>query len=189
MIDLRLSELPDTLEVDGIDYKIDTDFRTWIRFNEDFESGVCPYYIFKRDIPEGSYEAEAAQFLYNPNVTPRSTETPTERLLHYVLDGEYIVSSFQAVYGIDLTDPKLKMHWHRFKALLDGLPEDSKLGTIMGYRAWKKSNLKHETVMQRQKEAWKLPLRVDPETFEDLDMKEAQSIAEKLYERQVNEDE
>ena len=186
MIDLRNAELPNALEVDGELYEIDTDFRTWIRFNFDYENGIVPFYIFKKSVPEASYEAQAAQFLYNPNVTPRNTETTSERLLHYVIDGEYIVASFQAVYGIDLTDPKLKMHWHRFKALLDGLPENSKLGTIMSYRGWKKSNLKHETVMQRQKEAWKLPLRIDPDTFEDLDMREAQRIAEAMYERQVN---
>ena len=52
------------------------------------------------------------------------------------------------------------MHWHRFKALLSGLPDDTKMSKIIGYRTWTKhdSNRKHDDLMQEQRAVWTLPL-------------------------------
>lgn len=181
MIDLRETMLPNAIEVDGVTYRVKTDFRTWIRFWAEYEGGTASYCIFEKDIPPGGdWEASAVLFLTNPNVTPRGSESPV-RLMDYILDGEYIVASFQAAYGIDLTDPKLKMHWHRFKALMDGLPDDSKMAKIIGYRGYNPSNKKHETLMREQQQSWRLPEKGELE-----EMAEARSIAEILYERQNN---
>lgn len=179
MIDLRETMLPNAIEVDGKPYFVDTDFRTWIKFGEDYEDGVVPFYIFTKDVPEGNYEPSALQFYANPNATPRNTHTSPYRLIDYVLDGEYIVASFQQAYGIDLTDPKLKMHWHRFKALLEGLPDDTKMSKIIGYRSWSNSKKSHETIMREQREMWRLPEKGEAENIA-----EAKSIAEILWERQ-----
>ena len=175
MIDLRETMLPNALEVDGEAYMIDTDFRTWIRFQADYEKGLVPFYIFAERPPKGSFEAQAVQFMANPNSTPRGGESGP-KVVDFVEDGEYIVASFQHAYGIDLTDPDLKMHWHRFKALFDGLPDDTKMGKIEGYRAWRDSADDHKTVMRKLREAWRLP-----EDGEAEALAEARAIAEALY--------
>lgn len=177
MIDLRETVLPNALEVDGEVYPIKTDFRTWIRFQADYDGGVVPYYIFDCKPPQGSFEAQAVQFMANPNSTPRGGGESGQRVVDFVDDGEYIVASFQQAYGIDLTDPELTMHWHRFKALFDGLPDDTKMGKIEGYRAWKESKDDHRAVMRKLREAWRLP-----EDGEAEAMDEARRIAEALYE-------
>ena len=54
--------------------------------------------------------------------------------LDYILDGPLIAAAFQQVYGLDLTDPATRLHWWRFAALLQGLPESCQLAQIIGYR-------------------------------------------------------
>lgn len=49
-------------------------------------------------------------------------------------DAEYIFSSFFQAYKIDLHDYRGVMHWYKFKALLSGLPDDSKLKQIISIR-------------------------------------------------------
>jgi hypothetical protein len=74
----------------------------------------------------------------------------------YIEDGEYIVASFIQAYGIDLTEIDY-MHWHKFKALFNSLPEDTQMAKIIGYRSYKKSDKDAGTIYMEQKRAWSLP--------------------------------
>ena len=49
-------------------------------------------------------------------------------------DAEYIYASFMQAYGIDLIEEQGKLHWIKFKALLDGLPEDTKFRQVLDIR-------------------------------------------------------
>ena len=73
-------------------------------------------------------------------------------------------SSFQQAYGIDLTDPGLSMHWHRFLALLRGLPEDTALARVMGFRGWRADDGRkgREREMRERRAAWALPPIEEP---------------------------
>lgn len=167
MIDLRKKRLPDSLVVNGEAFLIDTDFRTWIAWGHEIEIGnQPPNYIFPtgEEMPEDpSWVFEAIEFLNAPNSTPRDRKSsPSKaRIYDFVEDGEYIVASFQQAYGIDLTDPELDMHWHRFKALFAGLPSDTKMAQIMGFRGYDsaESKKKPETVHANLREMWRLPRR------------------------------
>lgn len=160
MIDLRFRELPHSIESDGITYELDTDFRTWIAFEHDMlHNGFAPNYIFKGDLPLTANALDAVmEFYESPNETPSKGEPSDARALDLVSDGDYVVAAFQQAYGIDLTSVEY-MHWHRFKALLNGLPEDTMLARIITYRTWKKrpENEKHDDVMAKQKRRWQLP--------------------------------
>ncbi|MFL8888696.1 Gp15 family bacteriophage protein [Helcococcus kunzii] len=57
--------------------------------------------------------------------------------MDYDEDGELIYSSFYQAYGIDLFEMHGKLHWLKFKALLNGLPPKTKLMDVIGIRAWK----------------------------------------------------
>lgn len=49
-------------------------------------------------------------------------------------DAEYIYASFMQAYGIDLIEEQGKLHWVKFKALLDGLPDDTKFRQVVDIR-------------------------------------------------------
>lgn len=166
MIDLRRKELPSRLEWDGGSCAIETDFRVWIEFGEWLKQKKLYLGIFKGfRAPQGDdWQRAAIEFYRAPNIVPRATRAPSGTLaFDFVIDGEFIVASFQQAYGIDLTT--CDMHWHRFKALFDGLPDDTKMAKIMGYRMYSKSEAKrkHEDMMLEQKMAWALPREEEEE--------------------------
>lgn len=49
-------------------------------------------------------------------------------------DAEYIYASFMHTYQIDLFEMQGKLHWKKFKALLNGLSEDSIFSRVVGIR-------------------------------------------------------
>lgn len=157
MIDLREKELPHSLLCGGKWYEIETDFRVWLMVEHAArEGGSVPLSsVFRGDIPEDDYMDAITEFMRSENATPRGSGSG-ERLFDFILDGDYIVASFMQAYGIDLTSVE-HMHWHVFKALFMGLPSDTKMAEIMGYRGWRNSSEKHETRMRKLKEAWRLP--------------------------------
>lgn len=164
MIDLRFGELPQSLIVDGEDVPIKTDFRTWLGVQEIAKrEKFLPFDIFPDgEPPEGDWVPAALEFMASKNECPHGSATFTQvDTLDPIIDGDYIAAAFQQAYGIDLTDPQLDMHWHRFLALLRGIPEDTKLAEIMGYRAWTESDskMKYETRAKKLRDAWALPRR------------------------------
>ena len=67
----------------------------------------------------------------------------TKKLLDIEKDAEFIFSSFQQAYHINLFKEQGRMHWHEFQALLNGLPENTIFKRIIQIRAWEPS--KHES--------------------------------------------
>lgn len=178
MIDLRLGALPDYLEVDGERFPIETDFRVWIAVNDFIMTErAVPLGIFTDKVPEGDWFEPLKEFLTCPPVTPRATnEVSAQDPFDFVRDGDYIVGSYQQAYGIDLTDPSLQMHWHRFLALFRCLPSDTKMAQVQSYRMWRESDSKKKasTVYKEMQRAYTLPPK---KTREDGDIIEWQNKA------------
>lgn len=171
MIDLRFSELPSQILCDGVFYSVNTDFRTWINFGYELTvNHNCWYGIFSETLPDGSDWVESAiEFYRSENVTPRSVKQSPFRSIDFVLDGDYIVAAFQQAYGIDLTDPKCNIHWHRFKALISGLPDNTLMSQIIHYRTWeRKGKTDHDSDMRRLREMWMLPDAHEEEKKQEL---------------------
>jgi len=59
-------------------------------------------------------------------------------------------------YGIDLIDEQGKLHWLKFRALLHGLPTETRLMEIIGYRSWTESNKSMKQIMREQKQKYRL---------------------------------
>lgn len=158
MIDLRFKEMPSAIEVGGITYALKTDFREWLQFGYMLEHDHQLWAgVFSDEVPSADWSEEIIEFYLSENVTPKREMPSDRKLLDYILDGDYIVASFQSAYGIDLTTIDY-MHWHRFKALIAGLPKNAKLSEIMGYRAWKKQGkYDHDREMEKLERAWRLP--------------------------------
>ena len=171
MIDLRQKGLPNAIIVDGSPFLINTDFRVWIKFSEMVKSGKVKAddleFLFVKEMPLVDFSKEILEFFENKNSVPRQRESSTDAVIDYIIDGEYIVSSFMQAYGIDLTT--CDMHWHLFKALLVGLPNDTKMKEIISMRSWKKSTKKEEQIRQELKDDWALPRNdVSQETISEI---------------------
>lgn len=157
MIDLTIA-LPDTITVDGKAYLIKTDFREWLKFAKIVESENAILadllYLFVDEFPQTDFTQELVDFFLNENPLPNYTDGSSDPILDYLIDSEYIYASFMAEYGIDLISADL--HWHQFKALLIGLPDESKIKEIMGMRSYKKSDKSPDKVAEENKKAWSL---------------------------------
>lgn len=172
MIDLRFPELPHRLECGGSLFEVETSFRTWIEFGRMLEEEHMAWFgIFKGERPEGDDWVEAAvEFYRSTNPVPRGNSDGA-RALDLLADGELIVAAFQQAYGIDLTAGD--MHWHRFKALLAGIPDETKLSKVIGYRLYKTPPDKppknyNDQQMRKLQRAWALP-RIKSREEEDFD--------------------
>lgn len=68
------------------------------------------------------------------------------------MDSDYIYAAFLSQYNIDLIEIEY-LHYHKFKALLNGISKPTRLYEIMGYRTYsgKDKDLAHV------KQAWALP--------------------------------
>lgn len=170
MIDLRYKDLPQAIEVNGRSFLINTDFRAWIKVGELFKQDATLdeyLFLFKKDIPtDPAFIQAVQQFFYNPNATPKNNGESGDPILDYVLDGEYIYGAFMQAYHIDLMDIEY-MHWHKFKALILCLPNNTMLKEIMNLRSWKKDSIDYETQCRRSREIWSLP-RATSEQDEEL---------------------
>lgn len=58
----------------------------------------------------------------------------------YEEDSELIYSAFMQTYGIDLIEEQGKLHWFKFKALLNGIPDNTRLTQVIGYRSYNPSD-------------------------------------------------
>ena len=59
-----------------------------------------------------------------------------EPLIDIDQDAEYLYSSFIQAYGINLIKEQGRLHWFEFKALLNGLPENTIIKQIIHIRSY-----------------------------------------------------
>lgn len=132
---------PETINVNGVEYPVETDFRAWVRFqgilladetNDDKAAKICDLMV-EMGLPQTKESLDAMLQFYAGASTENNTGGGKNvRAYDFEKDSEYIFSAFLDSYGIDLTTAKL--HWWRFKALFKSLPEDCQMCKIMMYR-------------------------------------------------------
>ena len=88
-------------------------------------------------------------------------ENEEEKVYSLKHDAEYIYASFRQAYGMDLLDEKGKLHWFKFKALLAGLPEDTKFSQVVDIRTRELPKGRHSSeekkALKKLKELYALP--------------------------------
>lgn len=174
MIDLKKTGLPESIEVEGGLYYIQTSFKYWLRFLELLENKDAPPkdfdFMYKSKKPSNRLDGLLAlvQFGNPPQILPRIQKGEAgEKVIDYTIDADYIYAAFLEQYGIDLVTSN--MHWYKFQALFRGL-HDTKLNEIIGYRLYEHKGGKktdHDRQMEELRRAWELPLEAD-EADEDL---------------------
>ena len=165
MIDLTKKSLPNTINVGGRDFAVYTDFRVWMRFSIEFESwknkgykGILDIrYLFMNQLPVFQKIEDYSgvfEFAFPKSVIPNGS-SDGDPVLYFEYDGDYIYSAFMQQYGIDLLNADI--HWHKFKALLNGL-SGTKLNDIMEYRSYTgKSNKDLDSQYRHLKDTWMPP--------------------------------
>lgn len=180
---LLIDRLPDTVEIGGVDYRINTGFRTAILFE-----------LMMQD--ESYYPAEKQDmalklfFAVRPNDINAATQAiiwfyeggdrkknrrelqkrrGAHRLIYsYEHDDQYIYTAFLQQYGIDLTNAKL--HWWQFRALFLALDDDCKICKIMRYRAMEinaKWSKEEQQFYRDTKKLYALPMSDDEQQKHD----------------------
>ena len=165
--------LPGSVEIAGSFYNIKDDFRHALIFLARVKENAPLHeldFMYEGDPPED--RAAGARAIYewaHPKpALPRGTAGGAgDPIVDYEADAGLIFAGFWQCYGIDLFDPDLRLHWHKFLALLAGL-QGTRLNDIMRIRAWKpgkKDTPEYRREMSRLKEMWRIeePLSAEDE--------------------------
>lgn len=168
--------LPSAVKVDGNFFEVHTEHPYWLTFASllgDLKTSFIDFsFMFVSKVPKDSKKAFFAlyDFYLNKSILPRATSdvSDSEIALDYEIDAELIYSAFMEQYKIDLFDTPI--HWHKFKALLNGL-HDTKLNKVIEYRLYKKpgKNDTYENQMQKLKNAWKIETQEEKKEKEELE--------------------
>ncbi len=112
--------------------------------------------------PDVKEAFDALLWFYRGGRPEQPKDAPPDRAplaYDYILDGPLIAAAFQQVYNIDLTDPATRLHWWRFQALLQGLPDGCQFTQVVGWRTADLSGMKGKqlTFYQGMKRRFALP--------------------------------
>lgn len=141
--------LPDTI----LGHKVHTDFRVWLNFAQvitgnDLEEEELfeqlkllfkdPPFLWENENPEQIFEGILNFFSCGK---PKSAANSNGvKLMDYEEDSGSIYAAFMQQYAIDLSNQQL--HWWQFKAMLEGISQDTQLGKIIQYRGINLSDIK-----------------------------------------------
>lgn len=173
--------LPDTVEINGVEYAIETNFRTFILFEllmqetelSDSEKAIKALHLVYPVVPSDLDEAVNKMiWFYSCGKKWREKRAATvngasevRRVYSFEHDDDYIYSAFLTQYGVDLQDVEY-LHWWKFKAMFRTLSSDLEFSKIMEYRSVDiDANMSKEqsAFYIRMKELYALPLPEDEE--------------------------
>lgn len=178
-MNILTDRLPDAVTVDGSQYPIHTDFRTWIIFEGLISDNTAP--MMERMLamielcyiehPEPSIEAVMALLGFYMGDRRQGQGDGVNKAgkpnYSFEHDAEYIYAAFQTQYHIDLQ--KADLHWYQFKALFAAISDDTMFGKILSYRGMDLSKIKdkeQKSFYRRMKALYRLPDNRTPEQIE-----------------------
>ena len=148
----------------GRDYRVNLAFDNVLRWYDlldrkdltDDEKGVIGWHMFVNADSVGAIDRLQALEWINDyigqvpyhDVVEEGEEDPGEvdEFFSYTQDAPAIWASVRAQYGIDLQEELGKLHWHKFRALLDGLPGSSYFMQIIDIRRRPRTGLEGEAL-------------------------------------------
>lgn len=173
-MNILIDPLPTSVEIDNMQYEINSDFRTAIIFEmlmqddevEEIDKTFMALELFYPEIPHNLQKAiDKIMWFYagevnNVNNNVGKGVNKLEQQYNYEYDADYIFAAFLDQYRIDLNEIKY-MHWWKFKALFKNLKEDNLIVKIMQYRSLDLREIKDDKERKRYKELkemYKIPL-------------------------------
>jgi hypothetical protein len=138
-VNILVHEFPKSLEVCGIDYLINSDFRTCLRIILAYEDdnltiseknmvmlkNLYRVYTHKARLPEDVQAAAEAgvKFLNGGDEVKTGEGESGLRIFSFTKDARFIFSAFRQTHGIDLEETD--MHWWKFLAYFMDLGADT----------------------------------------------------------------
>lgn len=175
-MNILIDLLPKEVNIEGEDYKINSDFRTSILFEllmqdksiteEDkiIQALELYYPILPKDLNKA---IEGILWFYRcgkDEVENKNKGTgKSTNVYSYDYDDDYIYSAFLDQYGVDLQDVEY-LHWWKFKAMFKALKEDNEIVKIMGYRAMDVNKIKdkeQKAHYKKMQDLHKIPINKD----------------------------
>lgn len=184
---LSLTDTPlSAIKFDGETYQINLAFDNVIKYlelveddSENKELEALKLFFGDQEIPLDPDFIESSFKLINETITKSayqgsfskdwSMNIAPQHIYSYEQDADAIYSSFMMQYHIDLLKERGKMHWCVFRALFDGLNEDTPIQRIIELRQKNLTDVPDEQrgkVMQLQ-QYYALKLK-KPKTEEDV---------------------
>ena len=145
-------ELTQSIAYQGREYPIDLSYDNVLRFYQllddaDFDEGektIAAFHIFfDEEVPDdpeflmnvfqllGEYVSASP---YGGDTASSQGDQAPIRYFSFQQDAPAIYASFMEQYGIDLIEEQGRLHWDKFKALLDGLGPDTQFRRIVAIR-------------------------------------------------------
>lgn len=160
---------PEFAEIDGVEYKIDTDFKTALKCFEviendtirDEEKTMAVIYLLFDFLPEdidlmAKLFDKATIFLQCGKTYEE--QSSNEKDMDFIQDRAYINSSFMSDYKLDLN--KCDLHFWQFIELIEGLTNDSILSRVREIRTMDISNISDRKEKEKlEKEKKRLALK------------------------------
>lgn len=182
-MNILIDLLPEEIEIEGIEYKINSDFRNSMLFE----------LMMSDNMLDDNQKIEQALKLYYPNI-PQNIDLAVDQLLWFYrcgkdvvkssgsgkgksaqiydfnFDDDYIYSAFLDQYNIDLQDIE-NLHWWKFKAMFKSLREDNEIVKIMGYRSMDLNKIKdkeEKAHYKKMKDLYKIQNNIGQDETEKL---------------------
>lgn len=168
----------DSVEINGASYELDMSFDNVLRLFDLLEDKTINNYakvetgllmlinnslddydpqekanvfieLFKNVIGKGAEEVAPVDIDGNPMPAIPAED---KKAFDLAQDAEYIYASFMHCYQIDLFEAQGELHWNKFKALLNGLGEESIFSRVVSIRT---AELPSGKGMQKERERLK----------------------------------
>ena len=158
-MNILIDSLPETVNIRGVDYRINTGFRTSVLFELLVRDKTIPdqgkiygmLQLYFPEIPPDHDEAiKKILWFFNCGKEQKKREEPrnqtakdfqkNKELYSFEKDASLIYAAFLSEYGIDLQDIE-DLHWWKFSAMFEGLSENCKIRHVMNIRGMSVSGL------------------------------------------------
>lgn len=185
-MNMLIDILPQTVEIDGQEYEVNSDFRISILFElmmqdsevdnkKKIKQALKLYYP---KIPKDINKAiDSILWFYRcgkniDKLNKGAGRGKLTRIYSFEYDDDYIYSAFLDQYKIDLQDIDY-LHWWKFKAMFKSLKKDNEIVKIMRYRSMDLSTIedkKQRFFYKQMKDVYKIPLSIDKEEEEKINL-------------------
>lgn len=153
-MNMLIDDLPKSVNINGVEYPINTDFRAGIRYEilmqetmDEVELVLRSLELFYKDSVPEDLNAAIEQIIWfyqcgkqeKPSGAGKSL-TNGKQAYSFACDDDLIYAAILDQYGIDLQEVEY-MHWWKFQALFKGLRDGNRVTEVMGYRVTKLENM------------------------------------------------
>lgn len=162
-------QAPKCLSIGEKNYKINSDYRTWIEFetllikNQDISFSDILSLLFPDELPLNESQEEITEqilwFYRCGQPEDNNSGSKGSQVFDYDFDAGYIYAAFMQQYDLDISKPYI--HWWKFRGLFLALDENTEFVKIMGYRSMQissKMTSEQKSFYTKMKKLHKIPL-------------------------------